>query len=118
MSALHDLDFQQEGFAWIDCNDADQSVLSYQRRARDGSFAIVALNLTPVPRYRYRIGLPVQAQYRETLNSDSEHYTGVNLVNAGLVKAEPTPWMGLPYSAEISLPPLAGIVLVAEMKAT
>ncbi|NOU00113.1 MAG: 1,4-alpha-glucan branching protein GlgB [Gallionella sp.] len=113
LTALHDLDFQHEGFAWIDCNDAQKSVLSYQRKARDGSIAIVALNLTPVPRNHYRIGLPSQGQYREVLNSDSEFYAGSNIGNAGLIQAEPIPWMGLPYSAEISLPPLAGIILVA-----
>ncbi|HXU94175.1 MAG TPA: alpha amylase C-terminal domain-containing protein, partial [Gallionella sp.] len=110
--ALYDLDFQHEGFSWIDCNDADQSVLSYQRRARDGSCAVVALNLTPVPRTRYRIGLPAQAQYHEVLNSDSQHYTGSNVGNSGLIQAEAIPWMGQPCSAEIVLPPLAAVVLV------
>jgi 1,4-alpha-glucan branching enzyme len=112
LTALHDLDFQHEGFSWIDCNDAQKSVLSYQRKARDGSIAIVALNLTPVPRDHYRIGLPSQCQYREVLNSDSEYYAGSNIGNSGLIQAEPIPWMGLPYSAEVSLPPLAGIILV------
>ncbi len=114
LPALHDLDFQPEGFSWIDCNDAEKSVLSYQRRARDGSSAIIALNLTPVPRNHYRIGLPKQVQYREVLNSDSQYYAGSNFGNAGLINAEAIPWMGLPCSAEIALPPLAGVVLVAE----
>jgi len=114
LPALHDLDFQPEGFSWVDCNDAKKSVLSYQRRARDGSTAIIALNLTPVPRNHYRIGLPRQAQYREVLNSDSQYYAGSNIGNAGLINAEAIPWMGLPYSAEIALPPLAGVILVPE----
>jgi 1,4-alpha-glucan branching enzyme len=112
LDALHDLDFSHEGFAWIDCNDAQKSVLCYQRKARNGSNAIVALNLTPVPRNHYRIGLPSQTQYREVLNSDSEYYAGSNMGNAGLIQAEAIPWMGLPYSAEIALPPLAGVILV------
>ena len=90
-------------------------MLSYQRRARDGSIAIVALNLTPVPRKRYRIGLPIQTSYREVLNSDSQYYAGSNLGNAGLILAEERPWMGLPCSAEIILPPLAGVILVPEV---
>ena len=114
LSALHDLDFDHEGFAWVDCNDAEKSVLSYQRRARDGSSVIIALNLTPVPRNHYRIGLPTQAQYREALNSDSQYYAGSNMGNAGLINAEAIPWMGLPYSAEITLPPLAGVILIPE----
>ncbi|MDD2721682.1 MAG: 1,4-alpha-glucan branching protein GlgB [Gallionella sp.] len=114
LPALHDQDFQSEGFAWIDCNDAEKSVLSFQRSARDGSIVVVSLNLTPVPRKHYRIGLPKLAKYREALNSDSDYYAGSNLGNAGLIEAEEIPWMGLPYSAEISLPPLAGMILVPE----
>ena len=111
----HDLDFQHEGFSWVDCNDAEHSVLSYLRRARDGSCVIVVLNLTPVPRKHYRIGLPVRAQYREVLNSDSQYYAGSNMGNAGSIDAEAMPWMGLPYSAEITLPPLAGIIMMRNM---
>ena len=114
LPALHELDFQSEGFSWIDCNDAEKSVLSYQRRAQNGSSAIVTLNLTPLPRKHYRIGLPEQRPYREVLNSDSAYYAGSNLGNAGLIQAEAMPWMGLPYSAEIELPPLAGIILIPD----
>ena len=112
--ALHDLDFNHEGFTWLDCNDASHSVLSYQRNARDGSSVSVALNLTPLPREHYRIGLHSLKPYREVLNSDSQYYAGSNLGNSGLIQPEAVPWMGQPYSAEITLPPLAGIVLVPE----
>ena len=112
--ALHDLDFNHEGFTWLDCNDASHSVLSYQRNARDGSSATVALNLTPLPRKHYRIGLPKHGSYREVLNSDSDYYAGSNLGNAGLIRSDAIPWMGMPYSAEITLPPLAGVILVPE----
>ena len=112
LPALHELDFEAAGFSWIDCNDAEKSVLSYQRRARDGAHAVITLNLTPLPRQHYRIGLPENTSYREVLNSDSTYYAGSNLGNAGLIQAEALPWMGLPFSAEIALPPLAGVILV------
>ena len=114
--ALHELDFEQDGFAWIDCHDADHSTLSFLRRARDGSCVVVVLNFTPVPRAHYRIGLPGGGRYVEILNSDSAFYGGTNAGNAGGVQAEPLPWMGLAYSAAITLPPLAGIVLRAEQR--
>ncbi|MBL8526872.1 MAG: 1,4-alpha-glucan branching protein GlgB [Burkholderiales bacterium] len=109
--ALHELDFSQEGFSWIDCHDADQSVVSYQRRARDGSFVVVVLNFTPVPRHGYQIGVPAHGTYHEVLNSDSEFYGGSNLGNAGHIQTSGTSWMGLPDSLVIDLPPLAGLVL-------
>ncbi len=113
--ALHELDFSSEGFAWIDCHDADHSIVSFQRSARDGSCVVVVLNFTPVAREAYRIGLPLAGRFAEMLNSDSSYYAGSNLGNAGGVCAEPLPWMGLPHSAAITLPPLAGIVLTPEL---
>ncbi len=112
--ALHDLDFSHEGFAWIDCHDADQSIISYLRRARDGSCVLVLLNFTPVPREGYRIGVPEAGKYREILNSDAGCYGGGNLGNGAGLQLEDQPWMGYPYSVVVTLPPLAGLVLRIE----
>jgi 1,4-alpha-glucan branching enzyme len=111
IAALHELDFEPGGFSWIDCHDADQSILSFLRRARDGSCAVIVLNFTPLPRHGYRIGLPASGAYAEIFNSDSAHYGGSNVGNGGGVNAQPLPWMGLGWSAGITLPPLAGVVL-------
>ena len=112
--ALHELDFEPEGFRWIDCHDADNSILGYRRRARDGAEALVVLNFTPVVRRSYRIGAPRPGSYREVLNSDSRHYGGSDVGNGGAVRAQARPWMGLPCSLELTLPPLAGLVLVID----
>ncbi|MGC2518000.1 MAG: 1,4-alpha-glucan branching protein GlgB [Burkholderiales bacterium] len=109
--ALHERDFEAEGFAWIDCHDAEQSVLSFLRSAADGSFVVVAANFTPVPRSRYRIGVPRAGDYRETLNTDSEHYGGSNLGNGGRICASGQGCMGQPASLELTLPPLALVVM-------
>ncbi len=109
--ALHALDFEDAGFRWIDCHDADQSVIGYLRYAPDGSYVAVLLNFTPVPRPGYRIGVPESGRHEEILNSDSAYYGGSNLGNAGGVHGEAVPWMNLPYSLELTLPPLAAIVL-------
>jgi len=109
--ALYRHEFDWEGIEWIDCHDADQSVLSFLRKDGD-EFLVVVLNFTPVPRHGYRIGVPAAGLYRERLNSDSAYYGGSNLGNgAGPLAAEPTPWMGRPHSLALTLPPLAAIVL-------
>jgi 1,4-alpha-glucan branching enzyme len=108
--ALHEQDFVSDGFAWIDCHDADQSTLSFIRRARDGASVVAVLNFTPVPRYSYRIGLPSGGRWNEIFNSDSAYYSGSNVGNLA-VDADALPWMGFPYSAAVTLPPLAGIIL-------
>jgi 1,4-alpha-glucan branching enzyme len=107
--ALHRQDFDHEGFEWIDCHDAPQSVLSYLRRTGD-EFVLVAFNFTPVPRYDYRIGVPVAGVYEEIFNSDSSYYGGGNIGNPPRA-TEPREWMGRPHSINLTLPPLAGIVL-------
>jgi 1,4-alpha-glucan branching enzyme len=109
--ALHQLDFFMEGFNWIDCHDADQSVISYLRRAQDGSFRLVVLNFTPVPRMKYRIGVPSGGSYQELFNSDSIYYGGSNMGNAGRINTTGEPWLEFADSLVITLPPLAGIIL-------
>ncbi len=108
--ALHQVDYDWTGFQWIDLHDSDHSTLTYFRRAKDPSDIVVcALNLTPVPREAYRMGVPTAGYYRELLNSDSEAYGGSNMGNAGGVQAEDTPWHGQPCSMVITLPPLAAV---------
>ena len=111
LPALYEQDFEQDGFSWIDCQDAERSLLSFLRRGRNGGTVVVAFNFTPVPRHRYRIGVPFNCTYREIFNSDSHYYGGGNLGNSSEIHAEFLPWMGQPYSIEIELPPLAGIML-------
>lgn len=112
--ALHQLDFATAGFSWVDCHDADNSVISYLRYSCTGSFILVVLNFTPVPRLGYRIGAPEGGNYLEIFNSDSSHYGGANLGNMGMIASAGKPWMGRPDSLVITLPPLAGIILSLE----
>lgn len=109
-SALHALDFDSAGFEWIDCHDSDQSVLVYLRKS-ERALVVVALNFTPVPRHQYRIGVPFAGHYREIFNSDAQCYAGSNVGNLGNVNMEPIPWMGYAQSIQLTLPPLAGVML-------
>ena len=103
-------DHDPHGFEWVDCHDSDNSAFSYIRRAGK-DFLICVLNLTPVPRFNYRIGAPERGIYREILNSDSHHYGGSDLGNLGYVAADPLPWHGFPYSLNLTLPPLSCLIL-------
>jgi 1,4-alpha-glucan branching enzyme len=110
--ALYEVDFDGSGFSWIDCNDADSSVISFVRRARDPrDLLVVVLNWTPVVRYGYRIGVPEPGFYRELLNSDAGWYGGSNSGNEGGVWSEPVPAHGHAQSIVLSLPPLGGLWL-------
>jgi 1,4-alpha-glucan branching enzyme len=115
--ALHEVDFEWQGFEWLDCNDSDASTLSFVRRARDPKdFVIVVANFTPVLRENYRVGVPQPGRYREVLNSDSELYGGTNAGNLGAVVAERIPWVGREYSLNLRLPPLAVLILKPDPK--
>ena len=111
--ALHERDVEPGGFEWLDAGDADGGTLSFLRiGSGPGDVAAVALNLTPMPHERFRIGLPTGGAWREALNSDAEVYGGSGMGNLGRVDAEPTPWHGRDHSAQIVLPPLAIVVLL------
>jgi len=111
LPALHHYEFDWRGFEWLDCNDADNSVLSFVRRS-DDQFVVVVVNLTPQPHHGYRIGVPEAGRYREIFNSDSAFYAGSNTGNGGgdLVTDELF-WMNRPCSLSLILPPLAAVIL-------
>ncbi|MBM4310145.1 MAG: 1,4-alpha-glucan branching protein GlgB [Deltaproteobacteria bacterium] len=113
--ALYELDFEYAGFEWIDFNDADDSIVTFMRRARNSSDVLIcAYNFTPVPRERYRIGVPREAFYREILNSDSALCGGSNMGNLGGVHSGRWPCHGREHSIEITLPPLSCVVFKPE----
>ncbi len=112
--ALYEHEFQWQGFEWVDCHDADQSILSFLRKGENEQLLVI-VNFTPVPRERYRVGVPEPGAYREVFNSDSAYYGGTNAGNGGRWPvAEAIPWMNRPYSIEVTVPPLAGLVLKPE----
>jgi 1,4-alpha-glucan branching enzyme len=104
---LHEVDFDPAGFQWIDCNDNENSVVSFFRRSKHGDVIVSILNFTPVPRDGYRIGVPVAGAYDELVNSDSEMYGGGNVGNQGVVFTEPIASHGHDQSLRLNLPPLA-----------
>ena len=105
--ALWDLDDTHEGFEWIDFHDADNSVVAFMRRSREGEVVVFAVNATPLVRHGYRLGVPGGGFYREIINTDAETYGGSNVGNMGGFEAEDFPWQGRTHSLMISLPPLA-----------
>ncbi|MFN0054697.1 MAG: alpha amylase C-terminal domain-containing protein, partial [Planctomycetales bacterium] len=110
--ALHELDAASEGFAWIQCDDWQNSVYAFLRYARNRNHcAVVAMNCTPVPREGYRLGVPHPGYYAEVFNSDAEIYGGANLGNMGGVYSEPIPMHGHAQSIAVKIPPLALLVL-------
>jgi 1,4-alpha-glucan branching enzyme len=110
--AMNEVDFEWQGFEWIDFSDSDNSVLSFIRRAKDpDDFLIFVFNLTPIPRIHYRTGVPHGGYYRELLNSDSEIYGGSNLGNEGGAHAENIRCHGRPFSVNLILPPLSVLIL-------
>jgi 1,4-alpha-glucan branching enzyme len=112
---LWQADYDYAGFNWIDCNDRENSVLSFSRQTADGSNQLaIIMNLTPVPRPGYRLGLPRAGKWREVLNSDAQIYGGSNQGNFGGVSAGNHPSHNQQHSAEINLPPLSVVVFQAE----
>jgi 1,4-alpha-glucan branching enzyme len=112
-SCLWRRDHEGDGFAWIDCSDHANSVVSYVRRDGDAHLVVV-LNLTPVPRESYRIGVPWGGAYRELLSSDDRRFGGSEVETPARVETEPASAHGHPHSVVLRLPPLGALVLAPE----
>ena len=111
-AALHELDCDPGGFEWIEANDAENSVFSFLRKAKDGAPPVVVIcNMTPVVRQGFRIGVPEASRWQEVLNSDAPAYGGSGIGNPQGLVAQPTPWHGRSHSIDLDLPPLGVVVL-------
>lgn len=108
----HFHDFEPAGFTWLDCENHDQSIIAYARKAH-GKISVVILNFTPVERHNYRVGVPQSGTYQEIINSDSTYYGGSNMGNPSATHTEDISWHGFDCSITLTIPPLAGLVLRA-----
>jgi 1,4-alpha-glucan branching enzyme len=115
-ASLHELDCDPAGFEWAVADDAVNSVLAYFRRSADGETTLTAVNLTPVPRHGYRIGVPGPGRWAEILNTDAGSYGGSGQGNLGVVvTGEPAvPHGGRSHSIDLTLPPLGAIILLQD----
>jgi 1,4-alpha-glucan branching enzyme len=112
--ALHQVDFEWQGYEWLELHDWENSVIAFLRRAAKPDDAIVVVcNFTPVVRDNYRIGVPSGGYYREIFNSDSEIYGGSNIGNQGGAWGVPEPHGGRPFHLSLRLPPLGVLFLKA-----
>ena len=112
--ALYEGDTEPFGFAWIDATDVESSVLSFMRRDREGREVVVLVNLTPLVRDNYRVGVPHGGHWREAFNSDATEYGGSGVGNLGGVEATPHPCHGRSHSIVVTLPPLAVEILAPD----
>lgn len=105
--ALNELDFDPQGFEWIDCHDYLNSVLVFIRRGKNTDDPIiVVLNFTPQVIHNYQIGVPFGGEYKEILNSDHLIYAGSGVLNQEILTANDGPYHQKPYSYKLTLPPL------------
>ncbi|MBF0157774.1 MAG: 1,4-alpha-glucan branching protein GlgB, partial [Magnetococcales bacterium] len=111
--SLHQKDNDPSGFEWIECNDSENSVLSWIRRGNTPGEVVIVCNFTPVVRHHYRLGVNIPGTYQERFNSDSHGYGGSNTGNGGEVTTEAIGAHGRPHSLSLTLPPLGALVLVS-----
>jgi 1,4-alpha-glucan branching enzyme len=113
-TAFYELDCSNEGFRWIDFNDAENTVISFLRRSMNGREVICVFNMTPVIRDDYWMGVPSEGTYTEILNTDGVIYGGSGKGNLGSVESRPYERHGFPHSIKLTLPPLSALFLTLE----
>ena len=114
-TALFEKSFSPDGFEWIDTSDRENSIVTYARKGnQEGDVLLIVLNMTPIPRQDYRIGVPQAGTWTEIFNSDRREFYGSGLVNAEPLQSEAEKWHGRPDSIRLTVPPLGAVVLKAQ----
>lgn len=109
--AMYKLDRDWAGFEWVDCDDAERSLLSFLRHDPDTGVALLfVLNLTPVPREQHRVGVPWEGEWQLILSSDEEQYGGGGTELPQLTHTEKVESHGREDSLAVKLPSLSVLV--------
>jgi 1,4-alpha-glucan branching enzyme len=111
--SLHEQDFNERGFEWMDVNHAEDSVVAFVRRAKDPREALLCVfNFSLISRPQYRLGIPYPVAFTPILNSNASCYGGASgRITDEKVFAEELPWEGQMFSIKLSLPALSAQVL-------
>lgn len=109
--ALHQQDCHSDGFRWLDINNEEASVIAFERHSKDGETVIVICNFTPSPQHGMRFGVAKAGFWSERINTNAEVYGGSDMGNTGGVNSSPAPCQQHPHSIEVTLPPLATLIL-------
>lgn len=104
--AMHENDYNWDGFQWIALDDYKNSIIAFRRIAYDGSEIICVCNFQPVIHENYKIGVPKNGIYEEVLNSEASEFGGCGITNSGEIKSKKEPDHELDYSIDITIPPL------------
>ena len=109
--SLWELDYNPNGFKWIDADNCNQSVFSFIRRGKkEDDILIFICNFTPVVYYDFRLGVPINGEYIEVFNTDNEHFGGSNQINENIILSEQIEYHNSPYSICIKVPPMAASI--------
>lgn len=109
--ALYEVDFEYDGFEWIDADNSQNSTIAFMRFDKEGNFLIIVSNFTPETMINYRIGVPKKGIYKEVFNSDLEAYGGVGKVNDHVITTENVNYQNYEQSIQITVPPLGTTIL-------
>lgn len=109
--ALYELDFEENGFKWVDFHDTNNSVVSFLRKGKTTKdLILVVCNFTPVVRRNYKVGVPADGFWKEVLNSDAKCYGGSDQGNMGGAEAVKFNMNNMDHSLSLTLPPLGILV--------
>ena len=110
---MYQIDNSWEGFEWVKADDADESTYAFIRKCPQSRQKLLfVMNMTPVERKGYRVGVPLKKKYKLLLNSDEVRFGGNGGVIPETITAEKEPWDYRDYSISFDLPPYASAVFV------
>lgn len=106
-------DFDPNGFQWIECDDAESSIVSFVRRSEEKELVFLC-NFTPVVHRGFSLGVPQEGVYHERLNSDAAHFGGSDVINTVPLQSKAEPAGRCPFRVELDVPPLGMVILERE----
>lgn len=110
--SLWELDYLPETIEWIDADNKQDSILTFMRKGKTRKdFVIVVVNLAPVEREKFAIGVPYEGEYQEIFNTELEEFGGTWVENNPNQKTLAIPFKAFDYQIQTIVPALGVLIL-------
>ena len=106
--ALYEMDYDPDGFEWINCSYQNESMIIFLRKSRKSEETLLFIcNFDNMEHEKFRVGVPFHGKYKEIFNTDAKDFGGEGRVNGRVKTSRKLEWDEKDDSIEVYIPPMS-----------
>ena len=106
--SLYEMDYDPDGFEWINCSYQNESMIIFLRKSRKSEETLLFIcNFDNMEHEKFRVGVPFHGKYKEIFNTDAKDFGGEGRINGRVKTSRKLEWDEKDDSIEVYIPPMS-----------